>query len=280
MSVYAAPVRDMLFVMHEIGGLESICSQPEDENLSSSLVEAILNEAARYAADVLDPLNRSGDAEGARWRTGEVTTPHGFRQAWNSFTENGWNAMPAPKAWGGQGLPVLVSTAVLEMWKSANVAFSLCQMLTLGAIEAIQHHASEELKRRFLPPMVEGRWTGTMNLTEPQAGSDVAAIRTRAVPEGEFYRITGNKIFISWGEHDLAENIVHLVLARLPDAPPGIKGISLFLCPKFIVNDDGSLGARNDLVCTAIEHKMGIHASPTASMAFGDSGGALGYLIG
>ena len=280
MSVYAAPVRDMLFAMHEIGGLESICSQSEFEDLSSSLVEAVLNEAARYAADVLDPLNRSGDAEGASWKTGDVTTPHGFREAWQSFTANGWNSMPAPRAWGGQGLPVLVSTAVFEMWKSTNLAFSLCQMLTLGAIEAIQHHASEELKRRFLLPMVEGRWTGTMNLTEPQAGSDVAAIRTRAVPEGEAYRITGNKIFISWGEHDLAENIVHLVLARLPGAPSGIKGISLFLCPKFIVNDDGSLGARNDLACTAIEHKMGIHASPTASMAFGDNGGALGYLIG
>lgn len=188
--------------------------------------------------------------------------------------------MPASLEWGGHGLPTLVSTAVLEMWKSSNLAFSLCQMLTLGAVEAIAHHGSNALKQRFLEPMVAGRWTGTMNLTEPQAGSDLAALRGRAVPEGDHYRIVGNKIFITWGEHDMAENIVHLVLARLPDAPPGVKGISLFLCPKFLINADGSLGERNDLICTSIEHKLGIHGSPTASMSFGDGGGAIGYLVG
>ena len=209
-----------------------------------------------------------------------VKTPAGFKEAYRTYVEGGWTGLSIDPQWGGQGLPTLVSTAVLEMWKSSNLAFSLCQMLTLGAVEAIAHHGSDALKRRFLEPMVAGRWTGTMNLTEPQAGSDLAALRSRAVPEGDHYRVSGNKIFITWGEHDMAENIVHLVLARLPDAPPGVKGISLFLCPKYLVNDDGSLGERNDLACTSIEHKMGIHGSPTASMSFGDCGGAIGYLVG
>ncbi|WP_066732875.1 acyl-CoA dehydrogenase [Cupriavidus sp. D384] len=280
MSIYAAPLRDMLFTMKEVGGLDAICAQPGCQETTPDLVEAILQEAANYATGVLDPLNRPGDVQGARWHNGEVTPADGFRDAWASFCENGWIGMPASTEWGGQGLPTLVSTAVLEMWKSSNLAFSLCQMLTLGAVEAIAHHGSDALKRRFLEPMVAGRWTGTMNLTEPQAGSDLAALRTRAMPEGDHYRVTGNKIFITWGEHDMVENIVHLVLARLPDAPPGVKGISLFLCPKFLVNDDGSLGERNDLACTSIEHKLGIHASPTASMSFGDRGGAIGYLVG
>ncbi|SPD68368.1 3-methylmercaptopropionyl-CoA dehydrogenase (plasmid) [Cupriavidus taiwanensis] len=280
MSIYAAPLRDMLFTMKEVGGLEAICAQPGYQEATPDLVEAILQEAANYATGVLDPLNRPGDVQGARWHNGEVTPADGFGDAWASFCESGWIGMPASTEWGGQGLPTLVSTAVLEMWKSSNLAFSLCQMLTLGAVEAIAHHGSDALKRRFLEPMVAGRWTGTMNLTEPQAGSDLAALRARAVPEGDHYRVTGNKIFITWGEHDMVENIVHLVLARLPDAPPGVKGISLFLCPKFLVNDDGSLGERNDLACTSIEHKLGIHASPTASMSFGDRGGAIGYLVG
>ncbi|MEE9475197.1 MAG: acyl-CoA dehydrogenase family protein, partial [Roseateles sp.] len=280
MSVYIAPLREMLFAMKEVGGLDAICAQPDHEETTPDLVEAILQEAANYAAGVLDPLNRPGDVQGARWHDGRVTPADGFREAWASFCENGWNGMPAATEWGGQGLPTLVSTAVLEMWKSSNLAFSLCQMLTLGAVEAIAHHGSDALQRRFLAPMVEGRWTGTMNLTEPQAGSDLAALRSRAVHEGDHYHVSGNKIFITWGEHDMAENIVHLVLARLPDAPPGVKGISLFLCPKYLVNDDGTLGERNDLACTSIEHKMGIHGSPTASMSFGDSGGAIGYLVG
>ena len=280
MSVYTAPLRDMLFAMKEVGGLDVICGQPGNEETTPDLVEAILQEAANYAAGVLDPLNRPGDVQGARWHDGEVTPADGFRDAWASFCENGWIGMPASTEWGGQGLPTLVSTAVLEMWKSSNLAFSLCQMLTLGAVETIAHHGSDDLKRRFLEPMVAGRWTGTMNLTEPQAGSDLAALSSRAVPEGDHYRISGNKIFITWGEHDMVENIVHLVLARLPDAPPGVKGISLFLCPKFLINDDGSLGERNDLACTTIEPKLGIHGSPTASMSFGDRGGAIGYLVG
>ena len=280
MSVYTAPLRDMLFTMKEVGGLDAICAQPGDEETTPDLVEAILQEAANYAAGVLDPLNRPGDVQGARWHDGQVTPADGFRDAWASFCENGWIGMPASTEWGGQGLPTLVSTAVLEMWKSSNLAFSLCQMLTLGAVEAIAHHGSDALKQRFLEPMIAGRWTGTMNLTEPQAGSDLAALRSRAVLEGDHYRVSGNKIFITWGEHDMAENIVHLVLARLPDAPPGVKGISLFLCPKFLINDDGSLGERNDLACTSIEHKLGIHGSPTASMSFGDQGGAIGYLVG
>jgi len=188
--------------------------------------------------------------------------------------------MPASPDIGGQGMPALVSSAVAEMWKSANLAFSLCQMLTIGAVEALAHHASDEIKARYLPRMVAGTWTGTMNLTEPQAGSDLSAVRTRAVPDGDHYRLVGSKIFITWGEHDVAENIIHLVLARLPDAPPGTRGISLFLAPKFLVDDDGGLGARNDLVCASIEHKLGIHGSPTAVMSYGDNGGATAYLVG
>ena len=280
MSSYAAPLRDMLFTMKEIAGLEAICGQARFEDFSPDVVEAVLEEAGRFATGVLDPLNRVGDTKGVRWDNGAVSTSEGFRDAYASFCANGWNGMPEEAEYGGQGTPTLVSTAVAEMWKGSNLAFSLCQMLTLGAVHAIIHHGSDALKARYLAPMVEGRWTGTMNLTEPQAGSDLAALRSRAVPEGDHYRVFGQKIFITWGEHDMAENIVHLVLARLPDAPPGVKGISLFLCPKFLVNDDGSLGERNDLICTSLEHKLGIHASPTASMTFGERDGAIGYLVG
>ena len=277
---YAAPVREMLFTMKEIGGLDAVLAQPGHEEVSPDLVETILEEAGKFATEVLAPLNQPGDRQGNRWDAGVVTTADGFKQAYASFCDSGWNGMPASAEFGGQGMPTLLSTAVLEMWKSANLAFSLCQMLTLGAVEAIAHHGSDALKARFLPKMVEGRWTGTMNLTEPQAGSDLAALRSKAVREGDHYRISGTKIFITWGEHDMAENIVHLVLARLPDAPPGVKGISLFLCPKFLVKDDGSLGERNDLVCASIEHKMGIRASATAVMSFGEGPGAIGYLLG
>src|SRR5574343_192831 len=280
MSVYSAPLRDMVFTMKDVAGLDAVCAQPGFEETSPDLVEAVLEEASRFATGVLDPLNWPGDHRGARWDNGVVTAADGFKEAYASFCETGWNGMPASPEFGGQGLPTLVSTAVLEMWKSSNMAFSLCQMLTLGAIEALVHHGSPALQQRFLPNMVSGQWTGTMNLTEPQAGSDLSAIRTRAVPEGDHYRISGTKIFITWGEHDMAENIVHLVLARLPDAPEGVKGISLFICPKFLVNDDGSLGERNDLACTSIEHKLGIHGSPTAVMSFGDGPGAIGYLVG
>ncbi len=277
---YAAPTREMLFTMKEIGGLDAVLAQPGFEEVTPDLVDTILDEAGKFAAEVLAPLNQPGDRQGNRWDAGTVTTADGFKQAYASFCETGWNGMPASAEFGGQGMPTLLSTAVLEMWKASNMAFSLCQMLTLGAVEAIAHHGTDALKARFLPAMVEGRWTGTMNLTEPQAGSDLAALRTKAVPEGEHYRVSGTKIFITWGEHDMAENIVHLVLARLPNAPPGVKGISLFLVPKFLVNDDGGLGERNDLVCASIEHKMGIRASATAVMSFGEGPGAIGYLVG
>ena len=281
MTTYAAPIREMLFVMKELSGLDAISTLPGYEEATPDLVQAILDEAGKFATEVLAPINASGDRQGNRWADGEVATADGFKEAYASFCETGWNGMPAATEFGGQGLPITVSTAVLEMWKSANMSFSLCQMLTLGAVEAIAHHGSDELKNTFLPNMVAGTWTGTMNLTEPQAGSDLAAVRTKAEPRGDgSYAITGTKIFITWGEHDMAENIVHLVLARLPDAPPGVKGISLFVAPKFLVNADGSLGARNDLVCASIEHKMGIHASATAVMAFGEKDGAIGYLVG
>ncbi len=280
MTPYNAPVRDMLFAMKELGGLDAILAQPGNEEVSTDLVDTILEEANKFASNELAPINAQGDRQGCHWNDGVVTSANGFKQAYDSFCETGWNGMPASTEFGGQGMPTLLSTAVLEMWKSSNMAFSLCQMLTLGAVESISHHGTEALRQRYLPKMVEGRWTGTMNLTESQAGSDLAAIRTRAEREGDHYRITGTKIFITWGEHDMAENIIHLVLARLPDAPPGVKGISLFIAPKFLVNADGSLGERNDLICASIEHKMGIHGSATAVMSFGDNGGAIGYLVG
>ncbi len=280
MSTYNPPLREMMFAMREFGDLDAVLALPGNEEFGGDLVETILGEAAKFASNVLAPINAQGDTQGCHWDQGVVTTADGFKAAYAAFCENGWNGMPAGTRFGGQGMPTLVSTAVLEMWKASNMAFSLCQMLTLGAVEALTHHASEELQKCYLPAMIEGRWTGTMNITEPQAGSDLAAIRTSAVPEGDHYRVSGTKIFITWGEHDMAENIVHLVLARLPDAPPGVKGISLFLCPKFIVNADGTLGARNDLVCSSIEHKLGIHGSATAVMSFGDGPGAVGWLIG
>ncbi len=279
MTTYAPPLRDMLFAMKEHGGLDAVLAQPGNEEVGD-VVEAILDEASKFAVNVLAPINQAGDVQGCRWDKGTVTTADGFKQAYAAFCESGWNGMPARTEFGGQGMPTLLSTAVLEMWKASNMAFSLCQMLTLGAVEAIAHHGSDELKQRYLPAMVEGRWTGTMNITEPQAGSDLAAIRSKAVPEADHWRISGTKIFITWGEHDMAENIVHLVLARLPDAPAGVRGISLFLCPKFLVHADGRLGERNDLVCASIEHKLGIHGSATAVMSFGDGPGAIGWLVG
>lgn len=280
MSSYIAPIREMLFAMNSVGELDRITALPVHAECSPDLVEAVLDEAGRFAAEVLAPLNPVGDREGCQWRDGRVTTPTGFAQAYQQFCAAGWNGMPAPAEFGGQGLPALVSMAVGEMWKSANHAFSLCQMLTLGAINALVHHGSDAQKARWLPPMVEGRWSGTMNLTEPGAGSDLSAISARALPDGDRYRLFGTKIFITWGEHDCAENIVHLVLARLPDAPPGVKGISLFLVPKFLLDDAGRPTVRNDLMCASIEHKLGIHGSPTAVMVFGDNDGASGELVG
>ncbi|MDB5799768.1 MAG: acyl-CoA dehydrogenase [Rhodocyclales bacterium] len=281
MSEYVAPLKDMQFVLHELAGLNELAALPGCEEVSPDLVDAILEEAAKFASGVLSPLNQTGDREGCRLTGNEVATAKGWQEAYRQFAESGWTAVAAEAEHGGQGLPTLISTALNEMWKAANLAFSLCPMLTNGAIEALVLRGSDELKATFLDRMVSGEWTGTMNLTEPQAGSDLSAVRTRAEPQADgTYRIFGQKIFITYGEHDLTPNIVHLVLARLPDAPEGVKGISLFVVPKFLVNADGSLGPRNDVRCVSLEHKLGIHASPTCVMAYGDDGGAIGYLVG
>ncbi|HJV06453.1 MAG TPA: acyl-CoA dehydrogenase [Chromobacteriaceae bacterium] len=278
--IYNAPVKDIRFVLNELADLSAICALPGNEDCSVELVDAILEEGAKFAEGVLAPINKQGD-KGAKWNDGEVTAAPGFKEAWQQYVEAGWVGLRAPADFGGQGMPALVALAAEEMWCSANLAFSLAPMLTLGAIEAINHHASDELKAIYLPRMSTGEWTGTMNLTEPQAGSDLAQVRSKAIPQDDgTYLVSGQKIFITWGEHDMADNIVHLVLARLPDAPAGVKGISLFIVPKFLVNADGSLGKRNDVRCVSLEHKLGIHGSPTAVMSFGDNGGAVGYLVG
>jgi len=282
MSTYHAPLRDMEFVMNELAGLAQVATLPGYEEAAPDTVAAVLEEASRFAADVLDPLNASGDREGARLLPdGSVKTPEGFKAAYRKFIEAGWNGINKPSHYGGQHLPQLVAAAVEEMWHAANMAFDLCPLLTQGAIDAIELVGTDDQKSRYLPHMVSGEWTGTMNLTEPQAGSDLAAVRMRAEPQPDgSWKLFGQKIFITYGEHDFAENIVHLVLARTPGAPEGVKGISLFVVPKFLVNPDGSLGARNDVHCVSLEHKLGIHASPTAVLAYGDRGGATGYLLG
>jgi alkylation response protein AidB-like acyl-CoA dehydrogenase len=281
MSSYAAPLKDMQFVLTELAGLDKLAALPGYEEATPDLVEAILDESAKFTSGVLAPLNWSGDQESAQWADKAVTMPKGFKEAYQQFVDNGWNALSGNPEHGGQGFPRLVSAAVQEMWKSSNLSFSLCPLLTLGAIDALELAGSPEQQAMYLPNMVSGKWTGTMNITESQAGSDLAAIRSRAVPQGDgTYRIFGQKIFITYGDHDLAENTIHLVLARTPDAPEGVKGISLFVVPKFLVNPDGSLGARNDVYAVSIEHKLGIHASPTCIMALGDGGGAIGTLVG
>jgi acyl-CoA dehydrogenase len=281
MKEYAAPLRDMQFVLREIAPLEEVARLPGCGDVNLELADAILTEAGKFAAGVLSPLNVVGDREGARVKDGEVTTATGWRDAYRQFVDGGWNALSCDPEHGGQGAPRLVSALVDEMWNAANISFALCPMLTRGAIEALELKGSEELKRTYLPKLTSGEWAGTMVLTEPQAGSDLSAVRTRAVrqPDGT-YRLEGQKIFITYGEHDLTPNIVHLVLARTPDAPEGVKGISLFLVPKVLPNPDGSLGARNDVRCVSLEHKLGIHASPTAVLAFGDKEGAVGWLVG
>ncbi|AQU81644.1 MULTISPECIES: acyl-CoA dehydrogenase [unclassified Halomonas] len=280
MNYYAAPVRDLCFVLEEMLAHRSL-ALPGFEEASPDLVEAVLEEAAKLAGDVWGPLNSVGDQLGAKRHTdGSVTTPEGFAAAYHAYVEGGWNGIGVSEALGGQNLPEVVASSVQEMLHGANMALGLCPMLTAGAIEALAHHGSEALKTVYLPKLVEGTWTGTMNLTESQAGSDLSKVRTKAVPEGDHYRISGQKIYITWGEHDAAENIIHLVLARKPDAPEGNKGISLFLVPKFLVNEDGSLGERNDVTCASIEHKLGIHGSPTCTLNFGENDGAIGYLVG
>jgi 3-(methylthio)propanoyl-CoA dehydrogenase len=277
MSTYQAPLKDMRFVLNELAGLRDVAELPGYQEASPETVDAILEEAGKFASGVLDPINYSGDQEGSKWVGGAVTTPKGFGAAYRQFCEGGWNALPFEAEWGGQGLPRLVSTPVQEMWKSSNMSFSLCPLLTQGAIEALLLRGSEDLKRRYVPKMVAGSWTGTMNLTEPQAGSDLSLVRTRAERQGDHFLVSGQKIFITYGEHDLADNIVHLVLARTPDAPEGVKGISLFVVPKFMPNEDGTPGKRNAARCASIEHKLGIHASPTAVMVYER---AVGYLVG
>ena len=281
MKDYIAPLQDMRFILREIASLEDVNALPGCGDVTMEVADAILTEAGKFATSVLSPLNPVGDREGARWSDGEVRTATGWKEAYAGYTDAGWNALAFDPEHGGQGAPRLVSALVEEIWNGANVAFSLCPMLTHGAIEALQLSGSEAQKAMYLPKLVSGEWAGTMVLTEPQAGSDLAAVRTRAVPHGDgTYRLEGQKIFITYGEHDLTGNIVHLVLARTPDAPPGVKGISLFVVPKFLVNADGSPGERNDVRCVSLEHKLGIHASPTAVLALGDKGGAVGWLVG
>jgi 3-(methylthio)propanoyl-CoA dehydrogenase len=282
MSQYHAPLKEMRFVLNELAGLEQVGKLPGFEDATPDTVAAILDEAAKFATEVLDPLNAVGDREGARrLDDGSVKTPTGFKDAYLKYCANGWNGLTKNPDFGGQGLPQLVATAVEEMWHAANMAFDLCPLLTQGAIEAIELCGTPEQKEMFLPKMVSGEWAGTMNLTESQAGSDLAAVRTRAVPQPDgSFKLFGQKIFITYGDHDYTENIIHLVLARTPTAPEGVKGISLFIVPKVLINADGSLGARNDVQCVSLEHKLGIHASPTAVLAYGDHGGAIGYLVG
>jgi alkylation response protein AidB-like acyl-CoA dehydrogenase len=280
MSDYNAPTRDMRFVMNDLGLLPAIQKLPGCEDTNAELVDAVLEEARKLSGGVLAPLNTSGDLEGATLENGVVRAASGFGDAYRQFVDGGWNGIPFDPNYGGQGLPWLVGIAVEEMWISANTAWALCPMLTMGAVDLLSEHGTPEQKATYLEKLISGEWTGTMNLTEPQAGSDVGALRSRAEPEGDHYRIRGQKIFISWGEHDMTDNIVHMVLARTPNAPAGSKGISLFIVPKFLINADGSLGQRNDLRCVSIEHKLGIKASPTCVMSYGDDEGAIGYLVG
>ena len=277
---YSAPLRDMQFVLNELIGFDQICVLSGTDDISLDLSNAVLEEASKFAKDVLAPLNRIGDLEGSRLDGDQVTTPTGWKEAYTAFKDSGWCSLAMSPKYGGQGFPKVMATAVYEMWDSANMSFSLCPLLTNGAIEAIQSHGDDKLQAIYLEKLVSGDWAGTMNLTEPQAGSDLSAVRTKAVPEGDHYLVKGQKIYITYGEHDLTENIIHLVLARTPDAPEGVKGISLFVVPKFIVNESGTLGERNDVKCISLEHKLGIHASPTAVMSYGETGGAIGYLVG
>ncbi len=278
---YTAPLKDMVFVMNELAGIDTISQLPGCEDATPETAEAVLEENAKFCSEVIAPLNWTGDCEPSSWHDGHVKTTPGFKEAFRAFGESGWQGVQHPTEFGGQGLPKLLATPCIEMLNSANLSFALCPLLTDGAIEALMTAGSQEQKDLYLEKLISGQWTGTMNLTEPQAGSDLALVRSRAVPQGDgTFKIFGTKIYITYGEHDMAENIIHLVLARTPDAPEGVKGISLFIVPKFLVNADGSLGERNDVHCVSIEHKLGIKASPTAVLQFGDHGGATGYLVG
>jgi len=277
---YTAPLADMRFALREVAGLARIASLPGYEHATDDTVDAVLEEAAKLAGNGLAPLNREGDKAGAKLENGVVRTAPGFAGIYKEFVDGGWNSLPFDPEYGGQGMPWLLAATVQEMWQAANMGFGLVLLLNQGAIDAIHHHGSPEQKAAYLPKMISGEWTGTMNLTEPQAGSDLAQLKCRAVRQGDHYLVTGQKIFITCGEHDLTENIVHLVLARTPEAPAGVRGISLFIVPKFLPDNEGKPGKRNDLRCVSLEHKLGIHASPTCVMSFGDDGGAVGHLVG
>ena len=278
---YRAPVKDMAFMLNDVAGLQSLVSGGLYEEATPDLIEAVLEEAGKLAENVIAPLNDGVDANPAKLKDKEVTTSPGFADAYRQWVEGGWGAIAGSDAYGGQGLPMALAAALQEIWNGASLSFGLCPILSQGAVEALSAHGTDEQREKYLAKLISGEWTGTMNLTEPQAGSDLNALKTKAVPQEDgSYLITGTKIFITYGEHDMAENIIHLVLARLPDAPAGTKGISLFLVPKYLVNDDGSLGERNDVECIGLEEKLGIHGSPTCVMAYGEKGGAKGYLIG
>ncbi len=278
---YRAPVADIAFTLNHIAGFPQLIERGLFEDLDMDTAMAILEEAARFANEELAPTNRASDEQGARLVNGEVIMPDGFAEAYRKWVAGGWGSVAVPREFGGQGLPFSLSMALTEIWNSANMAYGLNPLLTQAGVHAIIAHGSKDLQRKYLPKLVTGEWTGSMQLTEPQAGSDLRFVKTRAVPAGDgSYKITGTKIFITYGEHPMTENIVHMVLARLPDAPPGTKGLSLFLIPKYFVNDDGSLGARNDVTCAKLEHKLGIHGSPTAVLNYGDGGGATGWLVG
>ncbi len=278
---YVAPIKDMLFDIRHLANIDQVAQMPGFEDAGFDTAQAVLEEAAKFNQDVLSPLNWEGDKNPSSWKDGVVSTTPGFKQAYGQFAEGGWQGLQHPAEFGGQGLPKTIGAACIEMVNSANMSFALCPLLTDGAIEALLTAGSDELKATYLENLVSGKWTGTMNLTEPQAGSDLAMVRSRAEPQPDgTYKVFGTKIYITYGEHDMAENIVHLVLARVTGAPEGVKGISLFVVPKFMVNRDGSCGARNDVHCVSIEHKMGIKASPTAVLQYGDHGGAVGYIVG
>lgn len=278
---YRAPINDMLLALNHGAGLQAAMQAGHLGDYDGDMTAAVLEEAGRFATDVLAPLNKTGDKNGIKLADGNVTTAPGWPDAYQRWTAAGWNAVSGAEAFGGQGLPMAINAACTEIWSASNIAFGLCPLLTLSAIEALDAHGSDALKKIYLAKLISGEWTGTMQLTEPQAGSDVGALRSRAERADDgTYRISGTKIFITYGDHDMTDNIVHFVLARLPDAPPGTKGISLFLVPKFLVNPDGSPGPRNDIYPSGVEHKLGMHASPTCTMTMGDKGGAIGYLIG
>ncbi|MDO6515424.1 acyl-CoA dehydrogenase [Neptuniibacter sp. 2_MG-2023] len=281
MSDYRYPYQDGVFVLNQLVGLEQICQQAGLDDFADGLAEAVLDEAAKLGSEQLAPLNVTGDRLGASIENNNVSETPGFSDAYQQFCDGGWPSLAGNPEFGGQGLPNVLAVAVNEVWQSANLAWALCPLLTQGAIEAIETHGNDQLKKHYLPKLISGEWTGTMNLTEPDAGTDLAALKSKAVPEDDYYRITGQKIFITWGDHQMTDNIVHLVLARLPDAPAGVKGISLFVVPKYLLDENGNpTEQRNDAYAVSLEHKLGIHGSPTCVMSFGDNGGAIGYLVG